>query len=124
MNVEAPDNAAAVAIATTLLGIAALFQIFDASQATLANMLRGVHDSRVPLLIALLGYWAIGAPVGVTLAFLTPLGAVGIWIGLATRPRRRRYPSVAALGRQGAAKPCGLTLGPPRRRQGEGTGEV
>ena len=48
MNVEAPDNAAAVAIATTLLGIAALFQIFDASQATLANMLRGVHNSRVP----------------------------------------------------------------------------
>ena len=41
------------------------------------------HDSRVPLLIALLGYWAIGAPVGVALGFATPLGAVGVWIGLA-----------------------------------------
>jgi MATE family multidrug resistance protein len=49
----------------------------------LANMLRGLHDSRVPLIIALLGYWAIGAPLGVALGFATPLGPVGIWIGLA-----------------------------------------
>jgi MATE family multidrug resistance protein len=83
MNVDAPENEAAVGIAVVLLRIAALFQIFDASQATLANMLRGVHDSRIPLVIALIGYWAIGAPVGVTLGFATPLGAVGVWIGLA-----------------------------------------
>jgi multidrug resistance protein, MATE family len=83
MDVTAPENATAVAIATTLLGIAALFQIFDASQATLANMLRGIHDSRVPLLIALFGYWAVGAPVGLVLGFWTPLGAVGVWTGLA-----------------------------------------
>jgi multidrug resistance protein, MATE family len=60
-----------------------VFQIFDASQAMLANMLRGIHDSRVPLLMALLGYWAVGAPVGLVLGFLTPLGVVGVWIGLA-----------------------------------------
>ena len=83
MDVDAPENATAVAIATTLLGIAALFQIFDASQATLANMLRGLHDSTMPLLIALLGYWAVGAPVGLVLGFLTPLGVVGVWVGLA-----------------------------------------
>jgi multidrug resistance protein, MATE family len=83
LDVTAPGNQTAVAIATILLGIAALFQIFDASQATLANMLRGVHDSRVPLLIALLGYWAIGAPVGLVLGFLTPLGVIGVWVGLA-----------------------------------------
>ena len=83
LDVAAPENQTAVAIATTLLGIAALFQIFDASQATLANMLRGIHDLRVPLLIALLGYWGVGAPVGLVLGFLTPLGAVGVWIGLA-----------------------------------------
>ncbi|HSU99946.1 MAG TPA: MATE family efflux transporter, partial [Roseiarcus sp.] len=47
------------------------------------NMLRGLHDSRVPLIIALVGYWAIGAPVGLGLGFLTPLGPVGVWIGLA-----------------------------------------
>ena len=83
IDVDAPDNARAVELAVALLKIAALFQIFDASQATLANMLRGVHNSRIPLVIALLGYWAIGAPVGVALGFATPLGAVGVWIGLA-----------------------------------------
>ena len=83
MNVDAPENEAAVGIAIALLQIAALFQIFDASQATLANMLRGVHDSRIPLVIALVGYWVIGAPVGVALGFGTALGAVGVWIGLA-----------------------------------------
>ncbi len=67
-----------------LLRVAAIFQISDASQAALANMLRGLHDSRWPFVIALLGYWAIGAPVGMALGFLTPLGAVGVWIGLAT----------------------------------------
>jgi multidrug resistance protein, MATE family len=83
VDVDAPDNAAAVQLAVALLTIAALFQIFDAGQSTLLNMLRGLHDSRIPLLIALLGYWAIGAPVGLALGFATPLGAVGVWIGLA-----------------------------------------
>jgi MATE family multidrug resistance protein len=84
IDVDAPANAEAVALAIALLKIAALFQIVDASQVALANMLRGLHDSRVPLIIALLGYWAIGAPVGVALGFATPLGPVGVWIGLAT----------------------------------------
>ena len=84
IDLDAPANAAAIALAIALLRIAALFQIVDASQVALANMLRGLHDSRVPLIIALLGYWAIGAPVGVALGFATPLGPVGVWIGLAT----------------------------------------
>ena len=84
MEVDAPANAATVGIAVALLRVAAIFQIFDASQATLANMLRGLHNSRMPLVIALVGYWAIGAPVGVALGFATPLGGVGVWIGLAT----------------------------------------
>ena len=83
IDVNAPANADSVELAVALLQIAALFQIFDASQATLANMLRGVHDSRIPLIIALVGYWVIGAPVGIALGFATPLGAVGVWIGLA-----------------------------------------
>jgi MATE family, multidrug efflux pump len=83
IDVDAPANAEAIALAIVLLKIAALFQIVDASQVALANMLRGVHDSRVPLIIALVGYWAIGAPVGVALGFATPLGPVGVWIGLA-----------------------------------------
>jgi MATE family, multidrug efflux pump len=84
IDVNAPANADAVALATAFLLVAAIFQIFDASQVALANMLRGLHDSRWPLAIALLGYWAIGAPVGLALGFWTPLGGVGVWIGLAT----------------------------------------
>jgi multidrug resistance protein, MATE family len=84
IDVDAPANAATVGLAVALLRVAALFQIVDSSQVALANMLRGLHDSRAPLIIALLGYWAIGAPVGVALGFATPLGPVGIWIGLAT----------------------------------------
>jgi multidrug resistance protein, MATE family len=84
IDVDAPANAEAIALAVALLRVAALFQIVDASQVALANMLRGLHDSRVPFLIALFGYWAIGAPVGAALGFATPLGPVGVWIGLAT----------------------------------------
>jgi multidrug resistance protein, MATE family len=83
IDVDAPANAATIALAIALLRIGALFQIVDASQVALANMLRGLQDSRAPLIIALLGYWAIGAPVGVALGFATPLGPVGVWIGLA-----------------------------------------
>jgi MATE family multidrug resistance protein len=46
-------------------------------------MLRGIHDSRWPAVMAIVGYWAIGAPVGVGLAFFTPLQGRGLWIGLA-----------------------------------------
>jgi multidrug resistance protein, MATE family len=84
INIDAPENASAVAVAVALLKVAAVFQIFDATQCVLANMLRGLHDSKWPFVIALLGYWAVGAPVGLALGFLTPLGAVGVWIGLAT----------------------------------------
>jgi multidrug resistance protein, MATE family len=84
INVDAPENASAVAVAVALLKVAAVFQVVDASQCVLANMLRGLHDSKWPFVIALLGYWAVGAPVGLALGFLTPLGAVGVWIGLAT----------------------------------------
>ena len=83
IDVDSPANSGAVAVAVALLKVAAIFQVFDASQCALANMLRGLHDSKWPFVMALVGYWAIGAPVGLALGFLTPLGGVGVWIGLA-----------------------------------------
>ena len=80
---EAPANAAIVALALSFLRIAAIFQVFDGGQAALANMLRGVHDSRWPMVMALTGYWGIGMPIGLALGFLTPLRGLGLWIGLA-----------------------------------------
>ena len=83
IDVAAPSNADIVERAGAFLIVAALFQIFDGAQAVAAGMLRGVHDARTPMLIALFGYWGIGLPVGAALAFLTPLAGVGLWIGLA-----------------------------------------
>ena len=82
-DLNAPDAQEAIMLALSFLWVAAAFQVFDGLQVALTNMLRGVHDARVPLILALLGYWGIGAPLGVALAFLTPLRGLGIWIGLA-----------------------------------------
>jgi MATE family multidrug resistance protein len=83
ISTEAPANAAIVALALSFLRIAAIFQVFDGGQAALAGMLRGVHDSRWPMIMAMAGYWGIGMPIGLALAFLTPLRGLGLWIGLA-----------------------------------------
>jgi MATE family multidrug resistance protein len=79
-----PQNARVVELTVLFLAIAALFQIADGLQVVGAGMLRGLHDTRVPMLYALLGYWGIGFTSGVVLAFVVGLGGVGIWIGLAS----------------------------------------
>ncbi len=77
-------NAAVVALAVSFLAFAGLFQIVDGAQAVTAGMLRGLHDTRVPMLYAAFGYWGIGLPLGVLLAFPLGLEGVGIWIGLSS----------------------------------------
>ena len=79
-----PANARVIPLATSFLFVAALFQIFDGAQAVGAGMLRGVHDTRVPMVYAAVGYWAIGLTTGVGLAFGLGWEGVGIWVGLAT----------------------------------------
>src|SRR3546814_838658 len=64
--------------------IAALFQVADGAQVVAQGMLRGLHDTFVPMLFALFGYWVIGIGVGAWLAFERDWGGVGIWTGLAT----------------------------------------
>jgi MATE family multidrug resistance protein len=78
-----PGNAPVVALAVQYLVIAAAFQLFDGAQAVMAGALRGLQDTRMPLVIALLGYWAVGFVMSIGLAFYTPLAGVGVWIGLA-----------------------------------------
>ena len=77
-------NAHVISLAVTFLAVAAAFQIFDGSQVVAAGMMRGLHDTRVPMLFAFLGYWVIGLGVGVWLAFRRGWEGVGIWTGLAT----------------------------------------
>ena len=83
MDIDAPRNAATLGFALSFVRIAAIFQLADGAQAALSNMLRGVQDSRVPMAMAMVGYWVIGAPTGFVLGFFTPLEGVGLWIGLA-----------------------------------------
>ncbi len=79
-----PANAVVIGHALTFLMFAALFQVVDGAQAVGAGMLRGLGDTRVPMLYAALGYWGVGAPLGLVLAYATPLRGSGVWIGLAS----------------------------------------
>jgi MATE family multidrug resistance protein len=81
LDVDAPANADVVALAASFLFVAAIFQLFDAAQSVGAGMLRGLHDTRWPMLIALVGYWMICLPLGAWLAFPAGLGGLGVWIG-------------------------------------------
>jgi multidrug resistance protein, MATE family len=83
VDVAAPRNGEIVVLAGQFLLVAALFQLVDGAQVVTAGMLRGLHDARAPMLIALAGYWGLGLPIGAALAFLTPLAGLGLWIGLA-----------------------------------------
>ncbi len=77
-----PANAAVVDFAVTFLAFAALFQVADGAQAVGAGMLRGLQDTKVPMLYAAIGYWCIGLPFGVLLAFHFGFAGKGIWAGL------------------------------------------
>jgi multidrug resistance protein, MATE family len=84
VDVAAPGGAAVMELAVSFLAVAAIFQIVDGAQVAGAGMLRGLHDTRVPMMFALFGYWGIGIGVGAWLAFRAGWGGVGIWTGLAT----------------------------------------
>lgn len=80
---DTPANARVIALGVSFLAIAAVFQVVDGAQVVGAGMLRGLHDTRVPMLFALLGYWGIGIGVGAWLAFRRGWAGQGIWAGLA-----------------------------------------
>ncbi|MGV6872900.1 MATE family efflux transporter [Pseudochelatococcus sp. B33] len=77
-----PANARAVQLAVTFLALAALFQLADGAQLLGIAALRGLHDTRAPMIYGVIGYWLIGLPLSVWLAFGAGLGGAGIWTGL------------------------------------------
>jgi len=77
------NDALVVATAAVLFPVAGVFQIFDGLQVVTAGALRGVGDTRVPMLMSLVGFWFVGLPVSTWLAFGRGAGPVGIWWGLA-----------------------------------------
>ncbi len=77
-----PARARILAVGTVLLAVAALFQFADAAQVMALGLLRGVQDTRIPMIHAAVSYWVIGVPAGYVLGFPLGFGAVGVWMGL------------------------------------------
>lgn len=75
-------EASVVALAVTLIPLAGIFQVFDGLQVVASGVLRGVGDTRSPMLLNLLGFWCIGMPVGLWLGFGLSMGPRGLWWGL------------------------------------------
>jgi MATE family multidrug resistance protein len=75
-------DAGVLAVAGVLIPIAGVFQVFDGTQVVGSGILRGIGDTRAPMVVNLLGFWLIGLPVSLWLGFRTPLGPAGLWWGL------------------------------------------
>lgn len=75
---------AVYALATVLIPIAGVFQVFDGIQVVASGVLRGIGDTRAPLVVNILGFWLLGMPVSLLLGFAWDGGPVGLWWGLAT----------------------------------------
>jgi multidrug resistance protein, MATE family len=71
-----------MAVGPTLLLIAAAFQVFDGIQTVSTGALRGLGETRVPMIANLVGYWIMGLPLGFVLCFVLKEGVFGLWIGL------------------------------------------
>lgn len=72
-----------ILLASSLLVVVGVFQLFDSLQVASSAMLRGLQDARVPALMGFVAYWLVGLPVAAVLAFLFHLEALGVWWGLA-----------------------------------------
>lgn len=69
-------------LATALIPLAGLFQVFDGIQAVASAALRGVGDTRIPMIMNVLGFWVVGLPVSLYVGFVRGAGSIGLWWGL------------------------------------------
>ena len=76
------SDIAVIDMGARLLFVAAVFQLFDGLQAVTTGALRGLGDTRTPMLWNLAGHWCIGLPLGYSLCFVAGIGVVGLWWGL------------------------------------------
>ena len=102
------NEPAVLSLAATLIPIAGLFQVFDGTQVVALGALRGIGDTRAPMLLCLVGFWLVGLPVSVWLGFYAGGGPIGLWWGfvaglaavaflLLLRTRRRFRGSLARI---------------------------
>jgi MATE family multidrug resistance protein len=77
-------DAGVLEVGASLLFVAAIFQLFDGIQGVATGALRGLGDTRSPMLWNFAGHWLIGLPLGYALCFTVGLGVIGLWWGLST----------------------------------------
>jgi MATE family multidrug resistance protein len=82
LDLDEPSNQPVVDLAVVLLGVAAIFQVFDGIQVSAAGALRGLKDTRWPMVIGFVAYWLIGLTSGSVFGFVFGWGAEGLWWGL------------------------------------------
>ena len=113
--------------ASSFLAIAAIFQVADGAQVVGAGMLRGLHDTRVPMIFTFVGYWAIGIGIGAWLAFWARLAGPGYLDRPRDRPGDRRGADDLALEparRLGSAGPKRGIIIPDTAKEKPQEGEV
>jgi MATE family multidrug resistance protein len=71
-----------IEIGAGLLAIAAAFQLFDGTQAVATGVLRGIGETRMPMIVNVIGHWVFGLPIGYALCFSFGWGVPGLWVGL------------------------------------------
>jgi multidrug resistance protein, MATE family len=76
------SDPAVLAVGPSLLGLAAAFQVFDGIQTVCTGALRGLGETKVPMVVNFVGYWLFGLPFGLVLCFTLHWGVYGLWIGL------------------------------------------
>lgn len=81
IDLQDPQNEPVIALAMSLLLIAAIAQMIDGVQRITMSALYGLQDARVPMMMSAVAFWGIGIPTGYALCFLAGWGAVGLWIG-------------------------------------------
>lgn len=84
LDASTPANQVSFSLAVTYLGVAALFQLVDGAQVVMAAALRGMSDTRTPMILAVIGYWIVGLNIAYFFGFIQGYGGVGIWFGLAS----------------------------------------
>ncbi|MEM6940496.1 MAG: MATE family efflux transporter [Pseudomonadota bacterium] len=82
MRADEPARVEILTIGVVLLAMAALFQLVDGAQAVALGLLRGAHDTAVPMWMAAFSYWGIGVPTSYILGFVFGFEGVGVWSGL------------------------------------------
>jgi MATE family multidrug resistance protein len=82
LDLDAPENQRVIALAIEFLLLAGAFQVFDGAQAVGTGILRGLSDTRAPMMMATVSFWLVGFPVCIGLGFGLGWNGFGIWIGL------------------------------------------